>query len=212
MGAQYIKTAAAACLIMSAMIAGTVSFGFFMDPVTTDLGFERSTFSLYFSLITIVGTITLPVYGKLIARFGTRPFVIFGSIWTGLAFAAFSLCNTLPMFYLVGCLGGLGFFGCSYAVVPVIVSEWFVEKNGMIMGLAAACGGTVAMVLGQAVGAPLWGLSYDLTGGYQLAMYVSAAIVAIAYFVVAWALKTSQAKQEKDEAMHDARLAKQTSL
>ncbi len=70
MSAPYIKTAASACLIMSAMIAGTVSFGFFMDPVTSDLGFDRSTFSLYFSLITIVGTVTLPACGKLIARFG----------------------------------------------------------------------------------------------------------------------------------------------
>lgn len=148
MGKQYVKIAIAACLIMSAMIAGTVSFGFFMDPVTTDLGFERSAFSLYFSLITVVGTVTLPVYGKLIAKYGTRRFVIFGGIWTGVTFAAFSLCKTLPMFYLVGCLSGLGFFGCSYAVVPVIVSTWFAEKNGTIMGLAAACGGTIAMILG----------------------------------------------------------------
>lgn len=133
---------------MSAMIAGTVSFGFFMDPVTTEMGFDRSTFSLYFSLITIVGTVTLPVYGKLIAKHGTRPFVIVGGIWTGIALAAFSLCRSLPAFYLVGCLAGLGFFGCSYAAVPVIVSTWFAEKNGTIMGAAAACGGVVAMVLG----------------------------------------------------------------
>lgn len=145
MGAPYVRTAIAACLIMSAMIAGTVSFGFFMDPVTSDLGFDRSTFSLYFSLITIVGTFTLPVYGRLIEKFGTRPFVIFGGIWTGAAMAALSLCHSLPAFYVVGCLIGLGFFGCSYAVVPVIVSEWFVEKNGFVMGLSAACGGIVAM-------------------------------------------------------------------
>lgn len=147
MSAPYVKTAVAACLIMSAMIAGTVSFGFFMDPVTSDLGFDRSTFSLYFSLITIVGTITLPLYGKLIARFGTRRFVIVGGAWTGATMAALSLCTTLPMFYAVGCLIGLGFFACSYAVVPVIVNEWFVEKNGFVMGAAAACGGIVAMVL-----------------------------------------------------------------
>ncbi|WP_165170808.1 MFS transporter [Adlercreutzia sp. ZJ242] len=147
MSAPYVKTAAAACLIMSAMIAGTVSFGFFMDPVTRDLGFDRSTFSLYFSLITIVGTITLPVYGRLVARFGTRRFVICGGIWTGLTMAALSLCTTLPTFYAVGCLIGLGFFGCSYAVVPVIVNTWFVEKSGFVMGAAAACGGIVAMVL-----------------------------------------------------------------
>lgn len=174
MGKHYIKTAIAACLLMSAMIAGTVSFGFFMDPVTTDLGFDRSTFSLYFSLVTIVGTLTLPFYGKLIARFGTRPFVIVGGAWTGLAFAAFSLCKTLPMFYLVGCLGGLGFFGCSYAVVPVIVSTWFHEKNGMIMGLASACGGTVAMALGLVFPSVIsgfgWQMGYIMLGAIVFAL------------------------------------------
>lgn len=110
MSKAYVKTAIAACLIMSAMIAGTVSFGFFMDPVTNSMGFERATFSLYFSLITIVGTITLPICGRLIERFGTRPFVIFGGIWTGVAMAALSLCQSLPAFYIVGCLVGLGFF------------------------------------------------------------------------------------------------------
>lgn len=147
MKGEYLKTAIAACLVMSAMIAGTVSFGFFMDPVTSDLGFDRSTFSLYFSLITIVGTITLPIYGKLIMKYGTRRFVILGGIWTGLTMAAFSLCDSLVTFYIVGCLVGLGFFGCSYAVVPVIVNSWFVEKNGSVMGATAACGGIVAMVL-----------------------------------------------------------------
>lgn len=147
MKGEYLKTAIAACLVMSAMIAGTVSFGFFMDPVTSDLGFDRSTFSLYFSLITIVGTITLPIYGKLIMKYGTRRFVILGGIWTGLTMAAFSLCDSLVTFYIVGCLVGLGFFGCSYAVVPVIVNSWFVEKNGSVMGATAACGGIAAMVL-----------------------------------------------------------------
>ena len=153
---------------MSAMIAGTVSFGFFMDPVTSDLGFDRSTFSLYFSLITIVGTVTLPIYGKLIARFGTRRFVILGGIWTGATMAALSLCMTLPMFYIVGCLIGLGFFACSYAVVPVIVNEWFVEKNGFVMGAAAACGGIVAMVLSLVFPAVIesagWEAGYVLLG------------------------------------------------
>ncbi len=166
MSKAYVKTAIAACLIMSAMIAGTVSFGFFMDPVTNSMGFERATFSLYFSLITIVGTITLPIYGRLIERFGTRPFVIFGGIWTGVAMAALSLCQSLPAFYIVGCLVGLGFFGCSYAVVPVIVSEWFVEKNGFVMGLTAACGGIVAMILSLVF--PAFIIQFGWSNGYVL--------------------------------------------
>lgn len=180
MSKAYVKTIAAACLIMSAMIAGTVSFGFFMDPVTSDLGFDRAAFSLYFSLITIVGTATLPIYGRLIGRFGTRPFVIGGGIWTGAAMAALSLCHALPAFYVVGCLVGLGFFGCSYAVVPVIVSEWFTVKNGFVMGLTAACGGGVAMVLSLVFPSFIlafgWEMGYALLGVVVFALTVPAGL------------------------------------
>ena len=146
MKGYYLRTTVAACLIMSAMIAGTVSFGFFMEPVTSSLGFDRAQFSLYFSIFSIVGTITLPFYGKLIARFGTRPFVIICGLWTALSIAAFSLCSSLVAFYLVACLVGLGFFGCSYAVVPVIVSTWFAEKSGFVMGMASTVGGVFGIL------------------------------------------------------------------
>lgn len=176
MGKHYLKTAIAACLIMSAMIGGTMGFGFFMDPVTSDLGFDRSAFSLYFSLVTIVGTITLPIYGRIMAKVGPRPCVIIGGAWTGVAMAALSLCDSLPMFYAVGCLIGLGFFGCSYVAVPVIVSNWFVEKNGLVMGSAAACGGVICMVMSfvlpsliQSMG---WGTGYVALGAFVFVLTV----------------------------------------
>ena len=148
MGAQYKKIAVAACLIMSAMIGGSVSFGFFMDPVTTDLGFSRSAFSLYFSIVTVVGAITLPIYGNLVRRVGSRKCVIFFGIWTGIAMACFSLCTSLVAFYIVAVFVGLGFFGCSYITAPVIVDTWFKEKNGAVMGAAAATGGVVGVIAG----------------------------------------------------------------
>lgn len=148
MGAQYKKIAVAACLIMSAMIGGSVSFGFFMDPVTTDLGFSRSAFSLYFSIVTVVGAITLPIYGNLIRKVGSRKCVIFFGIWTGIAMACFSLCESLVAFYVVAVFVGLGFFGCSYITAPVIVDTWFKEKNGAVMGAAAATGGIVGVIAG----------------------------------------------------------------
>lgn len=181
MNRQYVKIAVASCLIMSAMIVGTMCFGFFMEPVTTALSLDRSTFSLYFSLITIVGLITLPIYGRLIERYGARPFVVFGGLWTGLTMAALSMCHDLMAFYVVGCLIGLGFFGCSYAAVPVIVSAWFVKKNGMIMGLTAACGGTIGMLLSLVFPSFIigngWEAGYVLLGAIVLVLTVPAGVL-----------------------------------
>ncbi|MGN0077484.1 MAG: MFS transporter [Coriobacteriales bacterium] len=180
MGAQYKKIAVAACLIMSAMIAGSVSFGFFMDPVTADLGFSRGSFSIYFSLVTIVGAITLPVYGRIVPRIGVRKVVIAGGLWTGVCMACFSFCSSLPMFYGVACLVGLGFFGCSYIAAPVVVDTWFRKKNGAVMGAAAACGGLVGVALGfvfpQIIEVIGWRAGYVAQGVMVAALTVPAGI------------------------------------
>lgn len=180
MDIQYKKTAVAACLIMSAMIAGSVSFGFFMDPVTSDLGFSRGSFSLYFSLVTIVGAISLPIYGRVVPKVGVRKVVIVGGLWTGIAMACFSLCNSLPMFYVVACAVGLGFFGCSYISAPVIVDTWFKKKNGAVMGAAAACGGLVGVVLGflfpQIILAIGWRAGYIAQGAMVALLTVPAGL------------------------------------
>ena len=133
---------------MAAMVAGSVSFGFFMDPVTAEMGYSRSAFSLVFSLVTVVGAITLPFYGRLINKVGSRKLVIWGGAWTALTMAALSLSQSLLMFYAIACLIGLGFFGCSYIAAPVIVDTWFRKKNASIMGAAAACGGLCGVVAG----------------------------------------------------------------
>lgn len=165
---EYKKTAVCVCLIMSAMIAGSVSFGFFMDPVTSDLGFSRGAFSIYFSIVTIVGTVTLPIYGRIMPRVGSRKVVIVGGIWTGLCMAAFSVCSGLLAFYFVAVLVGLGFFGCSYVAAPVIVDEWFVEKKGAVMGAAAAVGGCIGVILGilfpAVIGSLGWRAGYICMG------------------------------------------------
>ena len=36
----------------------------------------------------------------------------------------------------------------------------------------------------RAIGAPLWGLAYDLTGGYAIGMYISAVVVATAFVIL----------------------------
>lgn len=147
MKAPYIKTIVACCMIMGAMIATMLSFGFFMDPVTRELGFERGAFSLYITMISLVGMVSLPVYGRVIARVGTRRVALVAGAWTGACIACLALCKTLVQFYIVGALAGLGFFGSTYAVVPVVVSNWFAQRDGFVMGLASAAGGVLSILV-----------------------------------------------------------------
>lgn len=64
---------------------------------------------------------------------------------------------------------------------------------------------SMACVLGQAVGAPLWGLAYDVTGGYEVAMYASAVLVAASFAILAWAQRTAVARRAVGAAMDEVR-------
>lgn len=130
------------CLLFSAMIAGMLSFSYFMEPVTSDLGFDRSAFPLYITALTLMGMITLPLYGRLVGRFGARKVVLVAAPWTALCIAGMALCDHLIAFYAMGALAGLGFFGSTYAVVPVVAASWFLEKSSLVMGAASAVGGS----------------------------------------------------------------------
>lgn len=180
MKTPYIKTAIACCMIMGAMIATMLSFGFFMDPVTAELGFERSIFSFYITAISLVGMLTLPLYGRIIERFGARPVALVAGAWTGLCIAALGACHALAQFYIVGALAGLGFFGSTYAVVPVVVSCWFALKDGFVMGLASAAGGVlsiaVSMTFPSLIASTGWRAGYVADGLMFAALVVLAAL------------------------------------
>ena len=69
---------------------------------------------------------------------------------------------------------------------PLVTSAAFGPKDyAAIWGLAS-----MANVAGQAVGAPLYGLVFDATGSYSMAMYGAAVAAIVACALVILALKS----------------------
>lgn len=56
---HYLSFLSAAFLIMAMYIAGN-AVGFFVEPITAELGFTCSAFSIYISLSTLTGVFVLP--------------------------------------------------------------------------------------------------------------------------------------------------------
>ena len=74
---------------------------------------------------------------------------------------------------------------------PMVTGAVFGQRDyAAIWGLVS-----MANVLGQAIGAPLWGLAFDLTGSYTVGMYISAVVVAAAFAMLAWSLKTARSAE-----------------
>ena len=74
---HFLSFFSAAFLIMAMYIAGN-AVGFFVEPITSELGFTRSAFSLYISLSTLTGVFVLPLIGQFLPKFGAKRLLIGG--------------------------------------------------------------------------------------------------------------------------------------
>ena len=80
-------------------------------------------------------------------------------------------------------------------LIPMIVMLMFGLRD-----YAAILGPAMAMLpAGIAIGTPLWGVAYDLTGSYTLALIVGAALSLIAALLLAWAIRTAPALRSRVE-------------
>jgi oxalate/formate antiporter len=112
-----------------------------VDPVRAEIqkahGWERAAIQATFSLFVVVQTWCTPFVGALIDRFGPRALVIFGGVFTGLAWVINSYATSLPGFYAGAVVGGLG-VGAVYATCINNAIKWFPDKRGLAVGLTAA--------------------------------------------------------------------------
>ncbi len=139
-----------ACMIIQAVPFGIASniMSLFIHPVTIDKGFSIASFSLIFTIGTIVAAITGPFIGVLFGKVNTKLMYIIGSIFIGVGFLSYSFCQELWQFYSAAVVVQLGASIVSGIGVPILINSWFDEESkGKAMGLAFAGGSIGNMFL-----------------------------------------------------------------
>ncbi len=154
------------------------------------VGFSAVAAGLFMSVISAGIILTNTSAGIVSDKIGLMKTFLICSVLYAISYVLLPMTSSVVVICIALVLMSIGNANTSI-FSPMLTGAVFGQRD------YAALWGLVSManVLGQAVGAPLWGLAYDLTGGYQVAMYISAAIVVLAYFVVVWAYKSAQAKQ-----------------
>lgn len=120
--------------------------GLFLKPVTDDLGFGRADFSLYFTISTLMNMLAAPFIAKFLTKYNPRMLMAISGLIAGLAYMGFSKCSTLGQFYALAAILGVGVAGISLIPVSIMLTNWFVEKRGLAMGLAFTGSGIGGMV------------------------------------------------------------------
>ena len=115
----------------------------FIGPITDHMGWSHAEFSFATSLHVFVGSLSAPLIGILVDKYGPRKIVLVGALATALGMVIISSMNTLTVFYF-------GFFiltvGTTATVgIPFVtaVANWFKKLRGRAMGIMFA-GPTIA--------------------------------------------------------------------
>lgn len=135
--------------IMAIAYASVVSCqGLFIKPITEDLGFSRSAFSITTASLAfglIIGSVFM---GNLIKKYGIKVVMLFSSVIVVAGLFIFSYLNQLYHFYIIAFLIGTAFPGLTSVSLSVLVNNWFGKsKKGVAMSIVFAGSGVGGMIL-----------------------------------------------------------------
>ena len=121
--------------------------GIFMGPVTTDLDWTISQYTIASSLAFAVGGLAGPFIGPILDRYGPRNLMIIGALIYGGSLLTLSQINTLWHFVILQLFaGGLGAILVGPLTVNVTVSKWFVFRRGWALAIGSS-GVSLAAIL-----------------------------------------------------------------
>jgi MFS family permease len=134
------------------------SMSILFKPVCDALGFGRGDFTMTFAVGGVAIIISAPFIGKMFEKYDSRILVGVSSLMLAGSFALFSLCTKLWQFYLVSIIMGIGVAAGTFIACSVLITNWFVARRGLAMGIALSASG-------------LGGLIYNPLGNWFLGLY-----------------------------------------
>jgi MFS family permease len=132
------------------------TFGLFLIPVTQALGWPRSKFTAALAVISLIGFVAYPLFGRLADRIGARPVILAGNLAFAAAIAAMALINgSIAQFYVLVVLLAVTAAAPSTVLLSKVVSGWFFRKRGLYLGLTAGLGNGAGCTIAPMIGAAL---------------------------------------------------------
>lgn len=130
----WIVLAGTAVLFVSSGI-GFYGHGVILDPLRARHGWSKGTISLAITLFFLTAGVMGMIVGRQIDKFGPRSLLVIGSTIVGLGLLLLSRISQLWHLYAVYFLMSLGWSCSSVLVISTLITNWFISKRGVAMGL-----------------------------------------------------------------------------
>lgn len=182
MSAFQKKSLLASVLLMIAYGFTNNTLGYFILPVTEDLGCSRAAFNLYFTIMSLVTFAVTPFYGYLLQNDCEKWILTAGAILGSASFLLFSCAKNIEVFYIAAGLIGLVQGGATSMTTVVLISRAFHEKSGLATGITmtgnSICNGIMSLIIPSLIERAGWENGYRLQAALWGIMLLAALILA----------------------------------
>ena len=110
----------------------------FDELILDELGISRGTLKFRDFITVMCAGLSGPLVGYFADRYGTRPVIFAGLLFLSAALFLYSIISSPTHIYLIHVLMGLCFSATNIVVIVVLLSNWFVSKRGIALGLTLA--------------------------------------------------------------------------
>jgi MFS family permease len=115
------------------------AFAVFLVAVIEEFRWSRGLASGALMLGSVMWTLSAPGIGILLDRLGPRVVLPAGAIIMALGFVVSGFARSVVEFYIgMGLFMGVGFAALTMTAQATFLSNWFIRKRGMAIGLAAS--------------------------------------------------------------------------
>ena len=126
----------AACLLIAGgrgILSNTQ--GIFIASVCAEQGFGTGAFSGYVSVSSAAMMVAMVFAGKIVKKLPFRPLLIVCSVVACALFMSYALYSALWCWYVVGIIYAFAMAIPFYMAGPMLITNWFVKKQGLAMGI-----------------------------------------------------------------------------
>jgi sugar phosphate permease len=152
----------------------------FLVIITNEMGFSRTTFSLFNTVGGLCLLLFGPFAGGLISK-RPKPFILLGTILIGTSFFVNAVAQTAALFFVASCMRAIGTVFSANIAVSVLVNNWFgSKKSGTALSIAMMGSSIGTFVLkeicDQFILSYGWRIAYAAMGGIVLVVLIPAVL------------------------------------
>ena len=173
---HWLVVAGAACMMTSGQFV-FLSSSILNPPLAKSLGVGLSQVMVFNSLMAVSGVIAMGLIAPVVfGRLGLRAAVVAGGLWMTATMGGVALVTNLTVLYALGFATGLAFGIATSMAASLLISTWFEEKRGTVMGAVFATSGlggiAAGLVMPGLVGSGGWRLGFAVTAGVIVLLVV----------------------------------------